>query len=915
MTERPGPTLAIYNPDLLSDADLSRQFVARLGLLRRLTDDLGLEGSPQHHLIVGQRGMGKTTLLRRLRGAIQEDERLRARWLPLSFPEEQYNVSRLSDLWVNCLDALGDALERGGDDAGAHAVDALVSGLPQDEGARGRAALDGLVRWSVEKRGLVLMIDNVDILLGRLDGQHWALREAMSVYPSLVWIVASAQPLEATADYGSAFYDFFAIHELRGLDYEESRQVVLRLAEVHDTPQVSRLLEEAPGRFRALHVLTGGNPRTLVLLYQVFAHDDASSVHVDLERLLDMCTPLYKARFEALSAQGQQLTDALAIGWDPMTAAQVAAATRLEINLVSAQLNRLVQLGVVEKVPLPAGSRTGFQIGERFFNIWYLMRASRRVRRRLEWLVRFLEMLYGPAGMAEHAQRMLGRGGDGRDAELALAMSRSVSAPGLSRALDDFGMDLLMSRDAGFRAQLRELFDLEGEDREIATLAERKALLAEAHAAVLAAPVDWEAVGCTAETFWELLGGSLLALESKGQLSRELAGRSLSQIRALKTAFKAESERVGKLLGVVAWAGLQKGVRTGLMVDVQDVDGADAAQHRFGCEDLPTVSRMARMDVQGFDSEQARWIEEHIDRCTAPTTWNSWGNLLQDHLSRYEEAEAAYRRAIALDANFALPWNGLGNLLKKHMGRYLEAEDAYRKAIELDSSYASPWNNLGALLQDQLERQEEAEPMYRQALALNPGLAAAWLNLARLLAIQLGRPSEAIEACREAVRLSPENLEFQNYLAWSLFRSGDASASTEELARIAVSGAPEDLYYAHTLACILVAHGNWSEAAIQARRFISEGDDDFHTRIWSDILVFFRECVRAGQASGALVLLDEGGLGERWRPLREALAAVAAGDPDQLLAVAPEVRHPATTLLDQLWPAEERPEPKRHRRR
>ncbi|MGH8565943.1 MAG: hypothetical protein ACREXW_18395 [Gammaproteobacteria bacterium] len=30
--------------------------------------------------------------------------------------------------------------------------------------------------------------------------------------------------------------------------------------------------------------------------------------------------------------------------------------------------------------------KAAYQIAERFFNIWYLMRASRRVRRKLIWL-------------------------------------------------------------------------------------------------------------------------------------------------------------------------------------------------------------------------------------------------------------------------------------------------------------------------------------------------------------------------------------------------------------------------------------------------------------------------------------------------------------------------------------------------
>jgi hypothetical protein len=61
------------------------------------------------------------------------------------------------------------------------------------------------------------------------------------------------------------------------------------------------------------------------------------------------------------------------------------------VNLVSAQLKRLEDAGVVEKAPWFGEKKAAFQIAERFFNIWYLMRASRRVRQKLLWLVKFLE--------------------------------------------------------------------------------------------------------------------------------------------------------------------------------------------------------------------------------------------------------------------------------------------------------------------------------------------------------------------------------------------------------------------------------------------------------------------------------------------------------------------------------------------
>ena len=112
-------------------------------------------------------------------------------------------------------------------------------------------------------------------------------------------------------------------------------------------------------------------------------------------------------------------------------------------------------------------------------------------------------------------------------------------------------------------------------------------------------------------------------------------------------------------------------------------------------------------------------------------------------LKRYEEAEAAYRKAIELNPSDATAYYNLGdsveNLkryeeaeapiakpsnsirrtpkptttwvysLDENLKRYEEAEAAYRKAIELNPSYAKAYNNLGLLLHENLKRYEEAE--------------------------------------------------------------------------------------------------------------------------------------------------------------------------------------------------------------
>ena len=84
------------------------------------------------------------------------------------------------------------------------------------------------------------------------------------------------------------------------------------------------------------------------------------------------------------------------------------AATGLETSTASAQLDRLGKDGIVEKVSVSTTSRAAFQLSERFFNIWYLMRhGPRRQRMRLRWLTGFLRQFYTPKQLIEKAKSLL----------------------------------------------------------------------------------------------------------------------------------------------------------------------------------------------------------------------------------------------------------------------------------------------------------------------------------------------------------------------------------------------------------------------------------------------------------------------------------------------------------------------------
>ncbi len=97
MTSNKRPTrFRIFNPHRLTASELRDTFVARIKLFDAIIHDIvghSSQGIPQHHLVVGQRGMGKTTLLQRIAIELFEQPH-QQRFLPLTFPEELIRRSR-----------------------------------------------------------------------------------------------------------------------------------------------------------------------------------------------------------------------------------------------------------------------------------------------------------------------------------------------------------------------------------------------------------------------------------------------------------------------------------------------------------------------------------------------------------------------------------------------------------------------------------------------------------------------------------------------------------------------------------------------------------------------------------------------------------------------------------------------------
>lgn len=717
---------ALYNPRQLNRETLKAIFTARRGLLDRLVNDLRAD-RPTHHLIVGGRGMGKTSLLRRIGIAIEEDARLIKRLLPLTFPEEQYNVGSLGEFYLNCLDAFADYLDKHGDAAGARKVDAVVQQLRNQPDAQlVDDAEEALVRHAkLMKRQFVLLVDNLSIIVDRLsEKEKWRLREWLSRSEQRpVLLAATVKFISDTSDYGQALYEFLHVHELTGCDTQEATAILRELARVFKAPDVERWLTADPTRLAVLNRLAGGAPRTLVMLFQLLVQGVDGPIFQELDRLLDLATPLYKARFEELPDQAQRVVDALALYWDPATRQDLERISRIEGNAISSQLSRLVKLGVVEEVAIPGEAKAAYQIAERFFNIWYLMRASRRSRHQLRWLVEFLRAFYTVDERIKLAQKLLHAQGHEplSHGKKLLAMSQVVEDLYLQRELQNTAFYAFAKADRKHRADI----DLSDIDKDWLRKLERLELVAEKEAFILKGIKEEPAAAFRYDQL-----GSFYESDTQQYLKAE---------EAYRNAIEADPRD--------PWTRIHLG---------------DLLSDHLG---------------RHAEAEQAYRKAIEIDRKHA-WAWICLGELLTRRLHRHADAEEAYREGIKADARQTWGWLYLGDLLSD-LGRHAEAEETYRKAIKADRKNAWAWLQLGELFSDHLGRDADAEQAYRKAIELEPARARPKDVLAWFLYARRGKTEEAALLARQACEVEEPTPWRCHTLACILARQGQITESLQ----------------------------------------------------------------------------------------------------------------------------------------
>ena len=386
----------LFNPTQKDARQLKAEFVVRTAIFEQIFTDIQedtMQKPPQHYMILGQRGMGKTTLLLRLKYAVQDDENLQKWLLPVVFNEEQYAMNDLASFFEHIAKLLAED---------HNTYQSLLDEMRKHEFEPDydQKAFEILVEYlKKNEQKIIVFHDNFGQFLEKIGkiATH-RLRNILMNSPHIRLVGASATLLEHTFNYKEPFFDFFYQIRLKGMTTDETILLFEKLAENEGkTEEFKEILKTERPRIEVMRKLSGGVIRTMVMLFDVFIDNEKQDSFKDLEAILDRVTPLYKHRMDDLKPQQQQIVDAVARAWDAVTVSEIAELSRaerqgLKTNQISAQLKQLVDNQVIEIEPRTTGRNNLYRLQERFFNIWYLMRYStRQDKQRVIWFVKFLE--------------------------------------------------------------------------------------------------------------------------------------------------------------------------------------------------------------------------------------------------------------------------------------------------------------------------------------------------------------------------------------------------------------------------------------------------------------------------------------------------------------------------------------------
>lgn len=224
---------------------------------------------------------------------------------------------------------------------------------------------------------------------------------------------------------------------------------------------------------------------------------------------------------------------------------------------------------------------------------------------------------------------------------------------------------------------------------------------------------------------------------------------------------------------------------------------------------------------------------------------NYYLGLIRLNQKRFQEAADEFKKALAINSDFALGQKSLGDAYAGSQ-QYQQAIDAYEAALRLNPNLTAAYGQIGNIYYFQ-GKYDRAKEYYQRAVVKEPRNVEMYYRLAVVSARQANNQDEAITWYKKALEISPDYAPAKRGLALLFHNIGmvarqkkDYPQAVAEFTRaITINATPDGYFYRAISGAYVVANQSAPDYSpviadyLTALQFSGDARQTFRNRTWA----------------------------------------------------------------------------------
>ncbi len=307
----------------------------------------------QFILIIGQRGMGKTHLLRVLYHRI-EDYIKSSKIVVAYFSEEEYGVADYFDFLLRIINAL-----RKWNENDKNLLQNRIYELQDIAKSNREYFAEKIIEDYIGKMPLLILTENFADILEAIKPSEQAKLRSWLYRVNKISIIATSQAISKDFEREDRpLYGTFNTYYLKKLTYEDTVAFLILLAETDKRQDVIDFINnKGKGQIKALHSLVKGNHRLLVTFYQFLKTNTLADLSENFIKTINDLKPYYETYIRNLPPQQQKVLRFIALNRKPVSGVEISKTCFIDQKSLTKQLSELIKKRLVEAIPNPNDKR------------------------------------------------------------------------------------------------------------------------------------------------------------------------------------------------------------------------------------------------------------------------------------------------------------------------------------------------------------------------------------------------------------------------------------------------------------------------------------------------------------------------------------------------------------------------------